>query len=306
MSSDRLTLRRADWDRDRQTLHSLRETVFVEEQGVPPEIEWDGRDALAEHVIAERDGQAIACGRLMPDGKIGRMAVLSAARRTGIGAHVMTALIDQAMHRGLRSVYLHAQSHALGFYAGQGFTREGDNFLEAGIDHVAMRRELDYTRCRVDVVAVAYPRPFAELALRLAGSARRYLDILSPALDPQVFDRGDLVSAISALVRQARDARVRILVSDARAVTSRGHRLLSLSRRLPSSVHLRHLPEHPDWRGHTSVIRDRDGLLCAPSDDPARGYFRIDDRADATRESDAFGELWRYGVVHPGFRNLHL
>lgn len=306
MSSPSLTLRRADWERDRHTLHSLRETVFVKEQGVPPEIEWDGNDGLAEHVIAERDGQAIACGRLMPDGKIGRMAVIFAARRTGIGAQVMTALIDQAMRRGLRSVYLHAQSHALGFYNGQGFTREGDTFQEAGIDHIAMRRELDYRRCRVDVVPVAYPRPFAELILVLAGSARRYLDILSPGLDPQVFDRGDLVSAFSALVRQARDARVRVLVRDAGAVTSRGHRLLSLSRRLPSSVHLRHLPEHPDWRGHTSVIRDRDGLLCAPSDDPARGYFRIDDRADATRESAAFDELWRYAVVHPGFRNLHL
>lgn len=306
MSSSSVTLRHADWDCDQHILHSLRENVFVEEQGVPPEIEWDGRDPQAEHVIAERDGKAIACGRLMPDGKIGRMAVLPAARRTGVGGRVMTALIDQAMRLGLRSVYLHAQSHAEEFYAGQGFMREGDNFVEAGIEHIAMRRKLDYSHCRVDVVRVAYPGPFAGLAMLLANSARRYLNILSPALDPLVFDNSDLVSAISTLVRHSRDARIRILVSDAGAVTSRGHRLLSLSRRLPSSVHLRHLPEHPDWRGHTAVIRDRDGLLRAPAEDPATGFFRIDDRAAATRESDAFDELWRYGVVHPGFRSLHL
>ncbi|MEQ8517142.1 MAG: GNAT family N-acetyltransferase, partial [Chromatocurvus sp.] len=90
------------------------------------------------------------------------------------------------------------------------------------------------------------------------------------------------------------------------AVTSRGHRLLSLARRLPSSVHLRHLPEHPDWRGHSSVIRDRDGVLSVKAEDRDNGYFRVDDRPAGSRESDAFGELWRHGVLHPGFRSLHL
>ncbi|MEQ8515710.1 MAG: GNAT family N-acetyltransferase, partial [Chromatocurvus sp.] len=201
MSAAGPILRRADWQRDQDTLKELRETVFVREQGVPPEIEWDGKDAAAAHVIAERGGQAIACGRLMPDGKIGRMAVLPEARGTGVGAGVMTALVELAMRQGLRSVYLHAQSHAAGFYDRQGFSREGSAFLEAGIEHVAMRRDLDYAACRVDVVPVTYPRPFDGLVLALAGTARRHLDILSPALDPQVFDSSDLVSAISALVR---------------------------------------------------------------------------------------------------------
>lgn len=280
--------------------------MFVHEQGVPPEIEWDGRDASAEHVIAERDGHAIACGRLMPDGKIGRMAVLPEARGTGVGSRVMTALTDQAMRQGLRSVYLHAQSHASGFYARQGFTGVGEPFVEAGIDHIAMRKELHYTNCEVDVISVRYPLPFSELVLALAGTARRHLDILSPSLDPQVFDCTDLASDISALVRRTRDARVRILVSDAGAVTARGHRLLSLARRLPSSVHLLHLPEHPGWRGQSCIIRDRDGVLYSPADDRNNGYFRIDDRATARRESDAFAELWRHGTMHPGFRALHL
>lgn len=306
MPAASLILRPANWQRDRDTLKTLRERVFVIEQGVPPEIEWDGRDDAAEHVIAEQDGETIACGRLMPDGKIGRMAVLPQARGTGVGARVMTALLDLAMRRGLRSVYLHAQSHAAGFYTRQGFATEGYTFVEAGIDHVAMRRDLEYTTCCVDVVPVAYPRPFADLVLALAGSARRHLDILSPALDSQVFDSADLVSAISALARRSRDARVRILVSDAEAVTSRGHRLLNLARRLPSSVHLRQLREHPDWRGHSCVIRDRDGVLFVTAEDQDNGYFRAGDRPAGGRESDAFGELWRHAIEHPGFRNLNL
>ncbi|TCO78268.1 GNAT family N-acetyltransferase [Chromatocurvus halotolerans] len=306
MSAEPLSLRQADWDRDQGILRTLRETVFVQEQGVPADIEWDGKDAAAAHAIAELGDRPVACGRLMPDGKIGRMAVLPEARNRGIGARIMTALIDQAMRRGLRTVYLHAQSHAAGFYSRQAFVQEGDTFVEAGIEHVAMRRELDYTACRIDVVPVSYPQPFAALAIALASTARRHLDILSPALDAQVFDNDALVSAMTALVRQTRDSRVRILVGDAEAVTSRGHRLLTLARRLPSSLHLRHLPEHPDWRGHSAVIRDRDGVLIAPAEDRDNGFFRIDDRAGGARHSDAFSELWRHASAHPGFRSLTL
>lgn len=301
-----VSLRRADWQHDQGILRRLRETVFVNEQGVPADIEWDGKDASAEHAIAELEGEPVACGRLMPDGKIGRMAVLPEARNKSIGAQVMTALIDLAMRQGLRSVYLHAQSHAAGFYTRQAFVQEGDAFVEAGIDHIAMRRELDYRACKVDVVPVSYPHPFAALTIALASSARRHLDILSPALDSQVFDNDELVSALTAVVRQTRDSRVRILVGDAEAVTSRGHRLLTLARRLPSSIHLRHLPEHPDWRGHSAVIRDRDGVLLVPAENRDNGFFRIDDRPAGARHSDAFSELWRHGTVHPGFRSLAL
>jgi len=301
-----LSLRRADWQQDQETLRRLREAVFVNEQGVPVEIEWDGKDALAEHAIAEVEGQPVACGRLMPDGKIGRMAVLPEVRHQGIGTRVMTTLIDLAMRKGLRSVYLHAQSHAAGFYTRQAFVQVGDAFLEAGIGHIAMRLELDYSACQVDVVPVSYPQPFAALTIALASTARRYLDILSPALDSQVFDNDVLASAMTAVVRQTRDSRIRILVADAEAVTSRGHRLLTLARRLPSSIHLRHLPEHPDWRGHSAVIRDRDGVLVAPAEGRDNGFFRIDDRPAGAGHSDAFNELWRHGTVHPGFRSLAL
>lgn len=306
MSTDQVRLRRADWQRDHATLRRLRETVFVHEQGVPADIEWDGEDASAEHIIAELDHQPIACGRLMPSGKIGRMAVLVEARNSGIGARVLAALIDLAMRRGLHRVYLHAQTHAAGFYARQAFVQEGARFLEAGIEHVAMRRELDYTACQSDVLPVAYPKPFAALTLALASTTRRHLDILSPALDPQIFDNEQLVSALTALVRQTREARIRLLVGDAEAVTSRGHRLLTLSRRLPSSIHLRHLPQHPNWRGHSAVIRDRDGVLVAPAENRDNGFFRYDDRVAGTRHSDAFSELWRQASEHPGFRSLSL
>ena len=128
----------------------LRTRVFVEEQGVPAEIELDAADADAVHAIARnRLGAVLATGRLLVQGdpagrtgKIGRMAVDRAARNSGVGRMVLDALTDAARARGDRELVLNAQSAAERFYGRAGFVRDGDPFEEAGIAHVAMRRSL--------------------------------------------------------------------------------------------------------------------------------------------------------------------
>ena len=300
------TLSRARWAQDEAALKQLRETVFVREQAVPPEIEWDGRDRDAVHVIARDGEQAVACGRLLADGKIGRMAVLPAWRGRGVGAAVLAALVDEARQRGLRRVYLHAQAHAEGFYAGQGFDAEGDRFEEAGIPHVAMARAIDFVDCPVPVAPVYQPEPFATLLLSLARSARRQLAILSPALDPLLFEPPGVTEALTSLCRQHRQAEVRILVADGRALTARGSGLLALARRLPSKLSLRELPEHPQWPGDSCVIRDRDGLLALPADPLSGGSYYPDDRPRAAQELDRFDTLWRQGQETAELRALHL
>ncbi len=137
MKSDvAVTIRAADWDRDQQLLRSIREAVFVREQKVPVELEWDGSDARCAHVIAYvEDGQAVATGRLLPDGHIGRIAVLKAWRRHGIGSRVLQTLIDTAKANGIATCALNAQTHALSFYERHGFVAQGEEFDEAGIPH---------------------------------------------------------------------------------------------------------------------------------------------------------------------------
>jgi len=133
-------VRLVDWREASGTLSAIRTTVFVGEQGVPPEIEIDGRDPGCAHVLAESDaGEAVGTGRLMPDGRIGRMAVLAAWRGRGVGAAMLGALVAEARRRGFRETYLHAQAHAKDFYARHGFVVEGEEYLEAGIPHVLMR-----------------------------------------------------------------------------------------------------------------------------------------------------------------------
>ena len=136
--NDTLTL--GSWAELSEAASLVRFTVFVHEQGVPESEELDDLDSVCLHAVVMHDGQAVATARLCPDGRIGRMAVLKAFRGQGVGARVLQALITAARKRGQRETYLHAQNHALGFYARYGFVAEGPEFEEAGILHRSMRR----------------------------------------------------------------------------------------------------------------------------------------------------------------------
>jgi predicted GNAT family N-acyltransferase len=134
----RLTL--GDWGAQRKDAQALRYDVFVIEQRVPVELEWDDMDQQCLHaVVYDERGQALGTGRLLPDGHIGRMAVRNSARGEGIGGAILQALMQHAQQRGDRAVLLNAQTHAESFYRRYGFERDGDEFMEAGIPHIQMR-----------------------------------------------------------------------------------------------------------------------------------------------------------------------
>ena len=141
--SSSFEVRVVDWDTAHADARSVRETVFVVEQRVPIELEWDDLDAVCDHAIArDAAGRAVGTGRLLPDARIGRMAVLPEWRGRGVGAAILNALVERARQRGMRRVALHAQTHAAGFYAKYGFAPDGEVFIEADIPHVTMTRTL--------------------------------------------------------------------------------------------------------------------------------------------------------------------
>jgi predicted GNAT family N-acyltransferase len=137
------SVRLTDWRRDRVRLAEVRRAVFVDEQGVPEVLEWDADDAGALHLLAtDAEGRAIGCARILPDGHIGRMAVVKPWRGLGVGGALLAVALEAARAAGHRTVRLSAQTHAAAFYAGAGFVAEGEQYLEAGIPHVAMRLDL--------------------------------------------------------------------------------------------------------------------------------------------------------------------
>ena len=136
------TLRFGDWAAMQADAQPIRLEVFVREQNVPADLEMDEKDALCLHAVAyDTAGAPLGTGRLLPDGHIGRMAVLRSARGHGIGGAILQGLMDKARQRGDGKVVLSAQTHAAEFYLAHGFAIAGDVFYEAGIPHIEMHYE---------------------------------------------------------------------------------------------------------------------------------------------------------------------
>lgn len=131
------------WDDCRDAASAIRHAVFVDEQRVPVQEELDDNDVHCLHALAHApDGLVVGTGRLLPDGHIGRMAVLRSWRGSGVGQALLLALVEAARARGHADVVLSAQLHAQGFYARHGFVAHGEVYQDAGIAHIAMRRAL--------------------------------------------------------------------------------------------------------------------------------------------------------------------
>lgn len=124
-------------------IRRIREAVFINEQGVAAELEFDGLDDNAVQVLVGEQGQYVGTGRMLNDGHIGRIAILPEARGQGLGAKVVQALVAEAIRLGYPGVYLNAQTHALAFYFKLGFSLLGDEFMEAGIPHQSMVLKLN-------------------------------------------------------------------------------------------------------------------------------------------------------------------
>ena len=141
--SEPFTIRILAWRDALLLARAVREKVFIEEQRVPRELEWDEWDERGDHALAcDTAGRAIGTARLLPDGRLRRMAVLREWRGRGVGAALMNAILARAGERALSHVTLHAQIHAAAFYRRFGFSERGGEFLEAGIPHVEMTLEL--------------------------------------------------------------------------------------------------------------------------------------------------------------------
>jgi predicted GNAT family N-acyltransferase len=134
------TVSLVSWHDGEPLLRAIREAVFIREQNVPVELEWDGKDAESRHALAlSTNGDAIGCGRLMPNGHIGRMAVLPQWRKQKVGTAIMEALLDEARSRGYKQVDIDAQTFAIPFYHKFDFVEHGKEFMDAGMPHKKMK-----------------------------------------------------------------------------------------------------------------------------------------------------------------------
>ena len=136
-ASFRLT--HCSWQNGSEMLTAVRRIVFIEEQHVPEALELDESDSICHHVlVTDADNKPVGTGRIGPDGRIGRMAVLKEYRGQGVGSALLAALLDYARQEQYAGVYLHAQLDAIPFYENHGFIASGETFMDAGIPHRTM------------------------------------------------------------------------------------------------------------------------------------------------------------------------
>lgn len=241
-------------------LLAVRETVFVVEQNVPVEEERDAQDPGCVHAIArDRAGNPVGTGRLVPpaaDGApahVGRMAVLRKWRGAGVGDALLHVLLRQARERGWNDIVLNAQVSAQSFYARHGFVPVGERFIEAGIEHQAMRRRIDRPQAIEDSDAAV------AATTAIIRQARRRLHVYSRELDPGLLDAPRVLDAMRELCARGDGIQVQVLLQDAAAPQRALAPLLALAQRLPSAIGFREVADPVDRTYPSAYLANDDG-----------------------------------------------
>lgn len=307
----------ADYQIDFNDLRSVRETVFVAEQQVPIEEEWDELDPKCRHVIArDNDNRPIGTGRLTPEHKIGRMAVLAEWRGRGVGDAMLVALMDLARGLGWTEVSLNAQVSAESFYARHGFEPVGARFMEAGIEHQAMRRALEPMAAPPRPV----PRPRGpsvpatdferldeaiEATIKLIAAARRELVIYTRDLDPALYGHPAVLDSLRQFAVAGVGGVVRVLIQEPVTPQGQGHPLLALAQRMSTVFQFR-TPTDPVDQQYASAFlaNDTDGYLFRLLGSRYEGDWSLALPARARQLEEHFGRVWERSRVCSELRSL--
>ncbi|MGD8910160.1 MAG: GNAT family N-acetyltransferase [Chromatiales bacterium] len=321
MSNQDYTIREAIWPEERMLLKQVREPVFVEEQGVPLEMEWDDDDIMAYHLIAlDSEQRPIGTARLLGNGQIGRMAVLPEWRHRGIGTALLARLLERAETSGQRKLFLHAQTKAEEFYSKAGFAPVGNVFYEAGIPHRKMVLQSEANKMEERPIDLDLPQlgktddlfhlhneeDHLVHAVAMLRQAKRDLALFTYNLDPLVFDQQAFLEAFKTLALRSRFSRIRILLQDNNLILQRGHRLVELFQRLPTVIEIRRPSE--DFIDHPEnfLLIDDCGYLHKKSLESYTGIACYHNRHRVNRLLNLFDEAWEYGTPDRELAWLHL
>ena len=318
MIRDEFRVEIANYETELADLRAVREPVFVIEQGVPEDVELDELDPQCQHVLARDEaGRPIGTGRLSPQGKIGRLAVLADWRGRGVGDALLQALVDLARSRGHAVVELNSQIDAVGFYERFAFEPVGKEFVEAGIVHRTMRRTLDpfpeVTRAKlapkpesvelvIDSLAQAQ-----QLALGIVGAARRNVWLYTRDLDFKLYGTSEMIDAFKRFAIQSRGGQLRILLQEPAAPLREGHPLVPLVQRLSSSMLIRVPQEEADLKYPSAfLLGDRGGYLMRPIGSRYEGTGNLYAPGRQRQLREYFDEVWERSLPDPELRPVHI
>ncbi|OEY67200.1 GNAT family N-acetyltransferase [Marinobacter sp. X15-166B] len=320
----KLTIRKYSWQQAPEAVRSIRQRVFIDEQQVPAEQEWDATDEIADHYLAvTADQTPVGVARMFPSvtqtAQIGRMAILPEFRSQGAGEQLLHHLIrDAAGH--FRDVQLSAQQYAIPFYQRCGFHVCSDLYQDVGIPHVDMRC-LAPTLIATQSNGRAHPmvlgkdtQPWqcdtdaalADLTDALSGQAGQRIWLYEHTLEHARYDRHRFHELLSTLARQHRLADVRLLIHDDKPLAKRRHQIVELMRRLPSRIQLRVInPLYPHAE-HPFLLVDRAGILARTRFGQPQGVANFSARHQVKQAADQYQRMWDTASPSRELRELAL
>ena len=318
---DTFQVDRVTWNDAEDDLRTLREFIFIREQNVPPELEWDGKDEDCVHLLArDNKGRPIGTSRMTADGHIGRMAVLRAWRNKGVGSTMLAALTTIARARQLPRVQLDAQIQAVGFYQRHDFKTQGVEFMDAGIPHKHMTRLLPSLNEGLNIndlqkQILGENRELIRLesrednrlaANRMIEQGQFTLRLFTPNLDPRIFDTNEFVAAVKNLALTSTHSKVYILIIDPTQAVTRGHRIVELARKISSHIFIHRADEEDRDRIDSFMVVDDVGSIHRPHAERYEGSVEFNNPGRARLLTKEFKDAWERSVPEPELRRLHL
>lgn len=307
------------------TIWSIRQKVFVEEQNVPPELEWDDTDEIADHFLAVLpDNTPVGVARLFSTlgetGHIGRMAILPEFRGRGIGEAMLRHLITESAGQ-YQELKLSAQKHAIAFYQRAGFHVCSEPYDDVGIPHLDMRclapalleTQASSKRRRPMLLGedtqswlFEDERSMLDLMDSMAGQAGQRLWLYDRVLDHDLYDRHRFTELVSGLARRHRLSDIRLLIHDDQSLIKRRHQLVELMRRLPSRIELKLINRDYPHADQPFMLADRQGVVYRHNFTRPSGFAGFADSGRVKRLSENFQRMWDAGRNSPELRELPL
>lgn len=305
-----LKIRQYSWQLAPADLKAIRQQVFVDEQGVPPELEWDDTDEICDHFIGVLpDNTPVAVARLVPSitdvGRIGRMAVLPEHRGKGFGAQMLRHLMSHGADQ-FSELRLSAQQKAVPFYEKLGFHVCSTPYQDAGIPHLDMRclaarqilrdsaTDTAPTVLGQDARTWHYhdERDCLDLMDSVAGQANQRIWLYDRLLEHDLYDRQRLRDIFSKMARRHRLCEIRLLVHDDKPLVQRRHKLVELMRRLPSKIELRLVNADYPCEEQPFLIADRQAIHYRHRFDGLEGWAKFADSGRVKLHAESFQRMW--------------
>ncbi|MFO8140631.1 MAG: GNAT family N-acetyltransferase [Marinobacter sp.] len=302
--------RKYSWQLAPDSIRDIRQRVFIDEQKVPPELEWDNTDEIADHyLVVDRNNLPMATARLFSTleetGHIGRMAVLPEYRGQGIGRALLRHLLTESAGR-FPELRLSAQQHATGFYQHCGFHICSVPYDDAGIPHldmrclapalahevIARRRQPLILGADADIWRFDHDNAMFGLMDSLVGQTGQRLWLYDRYLDHDRYDRQQLRELISAVARGHRLSDVRLLIHDDKPLVQRRHQLVELMRRLTSRIELRLVNQDYPIEDQPFLLADREGILCRHEFSKPEGFASFAAGGRVRLKAEAFQRMW--------------